>query len=77
MTPQEIEVVAIRAAMIAIDQYSVAHPRPSHVTMRQAAEMLDISHPTLKKLIDAGTLKLNLTGRIPITLIDRAITARS
>lgn len=77
MTPNEIEVVATRAAMIAIDQYSAAHPRPSHVTMRQAAEMLDISHPTLKKLFDNGTLKLNLTGRIPITLIDRAIAARA
>ena len=77
MTTDEIEVVAIRAAMIAIDQYSVAHPRPSHVTMRQAAEMLDISHPTLKKLFDNGTLKLNLTGRIPITLIDQVLAARS
>jgi len=69
------EVVAIAAAAVRL--YAESHPRPSHVTMTQAAEMLGISHPTLKKLIEAGTITMNPVGRIPISQIDAAIVARS
>ena len=61
----------------AVEIYAATHPRPVHVTLKQAAEMMDITYPTLRKLIDCGILKLNLTGKIPIVLIDRAIAARS
>lgn len=46
-------------------------PRPAHVTIKQAAEMLDKSEPTIRKLIRDGKIKLNDAGMIPITEIDR------
>ena len=68
------QVVAIAAAAVRL--YAESHPRPIHVTMTQAAEMLGISHPTLKKLIEVGTLPLNRCGKIPISQIDAALAAR-
>ena len=69
------EVVAIAAAAVRL--YAESHPRPSHVTKTQAAEMLGISRPTVDSLIRAGTLSLNRLGKIPISQIDAALAARS
>jgi len=63
-------------ALKAIQIYAAQHPRPSSVTQLQAAEMLDVSHPTLRKLIRAGEIKTNKLGRIPITEIDLALAGR-
>lgn len=65
------EMLATAAAAVRL--YAETHPRPSHVTKTQAAEMLGISPPTLQKLIEAGTIRMNKVGRIPIHQIDTAL----
>ena len=60
-------------AVKAIEVYASRHPRPSHVTLAQAAEMLELSRPTVKKLIDGGKLKRNGCGLIPTLEIDKLL----
>lgn len=60
-----------QAAFIAVQRYAETHQRPPHVTQKQAAEMLGLSAPTVKKLINTGKIKLNQAGLIPITEIDK------
>lgn len=57
----------------AIDVYSSMHPRPAHVTLGQAAEMLGKSRPTVKKWLNEGRLKRNGCGLIPVVEIDRLL----
>jgi plasmid maintenance system antidote protein VapI len=68
-TTQEPLDIAIKAVEI----YASTHPRPPHVTQRQAAQMLSVSEPTVRKLIRAGKIRLNQCGLVPITEIDRAL----
>lgn len=58
-------------ALKAVQIYAETHPRPSHVTQNQAGEMLGLSPPTIRKLVQTGKLKLNDAGRIPISEIDK------
>ena len=60
----------IDIALAAVRLYADTHPRPPHVTQKEAAEMLRMSEPTIRKLIQSGALKLNRAGRIPIAMID-------
>lgn len=46
-------------------------PRPTHVNITQAAEMLGKSAPTVRKYIKDGIIKLNKANLIPITEIDK------
>ena len=62
-------------ALKAVQLYAETHPRPSHVTQDQAAEMAGVSRGTISKMIKSGRLKLNEFGRIPVSEIDRAIAA--
>ncbi len=66
----------IQAALAAVRMYAESHPRPPHVTQAQAAEMLKVSRPTVYRLVQAGTLKLNKCGLIPVSEIDAAIQSR-
>lgn len=50
--------------------------RPLHVTMSQAAEMVGLSQPTIKKMVNSGTFKLNSFGLIPIEQVDAALQSR-
>ena len=61
-------------ALKAVSIYASTHPRPPHVTQKQAAEMIGKSEPTVRKMVRAGTFKLNACGMIPIADIDRAIS---
>lgn len=63
----------IDVALKAIDLYAAMHPRPPHVNQAQAAEMLRLSQPTIRKLIRSGALKLNKAGMISIAEIDRLL----
>jgi len=63
----------IQITELAIRRFAESHPRPAHVTKAQAAEMLEISTPTLAKLIKAGTIRLNACGLVPISEVDRAL----
>lgn len=68
------EALAIAAAAVRL--YAESHPRPPHVTKSDAAVMLNISRPTLDKLIEAGLVRMNKLGKIPVSEIDAAIVAR-
>ena len=57
---------------LAVARYVERHPRPTHVTQLQAAEMLGISRWTVSKMVKAGDLRLNRCGLIPIEEIDKA-----
>lgn len=65
----------IEIAVKAVQIYAESHQRPSHVTQKQASEMLKLSVPTVRKMVAVGTLKLNKCGLIPISEIDFALAA--
>lgn len=65
----------LNIAVQAVRLYAESHPRPPHVTQRQAAEMLGLSAPTVSKLVRAGKLRLNGAGLIPIAQIDALLAA--
>jgi Mn-dependent DtxR family transcriptional regulator len=63
----------IQLALKVVQTYAELHPRPLHVTQKQAAEMLGLSVPTVRKMVASGALKLNKCGLIPIHQIDMAM----
>lgn len=65
----------LHVAVQAVRLYAESHPRPPHVTQRQAALMLGLSAPTVSKLVRAGKLRLNGAGLIPIGQIDALLAA--
>ncbi|HDR9834665.1 helix-turn-helix domain-containing protein [Burkholderia multivorans] len=67
----------LKLAMQAVKLYAESHPRPSHVTQAQAAEMLGVTARTVHTLVRTGKLKLNGLGRIPITQVDELLAARN
>lgn len=67
----------IETALKAVQLYAEQHPRPSHVTQKQAAEMTGRSEPTIRKMVRAGIFSLNEFGLIPIVEIDRALARRA
>ncbi len=68
---------ALNIAVKAVQIYHDMHPRPSQVTQQQAAEMLNKSHVTVRKMIRSGLIKMNDCGYIPITEIDRVIAPKA
>lgn len=66
----------LRIAQRAVDLYAIRHPRPVHVTITQAAQMLGLSTPNVRNLMKAGELRFNGCGRIPIEQVDMVL-ARS
>lgn len=64
---------ALSIAKMAVQLYAETHPRPPHVTQKQAAAMLRVSTATVSRLVRAGHLSLNSVGFIPIEQIDSAI----
>lgn len=63
----------LQIAQQAVRLYAETHPRPLQVTQKQAAEMLGIHFHTVRKMIRAGTIKLNACGMIPISEVDKAL----
>ncbi|MBX9427956.1 helix-turn-helix domain-containing protein [Ralstonia pseudosolanacearum] len=72
-----METIELKTALRAVQIYAERHPRPRHVTMTQAAEMLELSRPTVRKLVQSGRLRLNGCGLIPIEQIDRILSTDS
>ncbi len=68
--------IALQVAFLAVRHFAETHPRPTQVNQSQAAEMLGISYPTVRKLVRSGILPLNDCGLIPIESIDRARTEK-
>lgn len=60
----------LRIAARAVELYALKHPRPTHVSQVQAAEMLGVSTRTVRNYIGAGKLRLNSCGQIPTEAID-------
>ncbi len=67
---------AFATAVLAVRHYAETHPRPVQVNQQQAAEMLGLSVPTIRKLVRAGTLKLNSCGLILVSQIDALLEER-
>lgn len=71
LTQEQILNIALQGAKA----YAETHPRPAHVNRMDAAKILKISYPTLKKLVVSGKIKMNRFGKIPITEIDKVLVA--
>ncbi len=69
------DVSTFEIAVKAVQMYAETHPRPSQVTQDQAAEMVGVSPATISRMVKSGNIKLNKFGRIPVSEIDRAISA--
>lgn len=68
--------VALEAALKALEIHARTHPRPPWVNQEQAGKMLGLSKPTIKSLLDAGKIRRNGFGKIPIEEIDRLLAAQ-
>lgn len=66
---------AFQIAAAAVRHYAETHPRPSQVTMSQAADMLGLSRQTVGRMVRAGTIRLNKCGLIPVNEVDRVLSA--
>lgn len=82
MTEEELRQIISMAAAQAAEEVAkrlpaAQSPRPLHVTQVQAREMLGLSHPTVRKMIRTGKIKLNDAGLIPIVEIDRVLQPRA
>lgn len=64
-----------RIAQMAVQLYAETHPRPPHVTQKQASEMLQLSAPTVSRMVKSGVLRINGAGLVPIGEIDRVLRA--
>lgn len=69
------EAEALKIALKAVQLYAEQHPRPPHVTMSQAAEMLHLSRSTVSKIMRTGKLRYNACGLIPIEQVDQLLAA--
>jgi len=65
----------IRIVHRALQIYEARHPRPAHVNLKQAAEMLGISRHTVTKIMRMGKLRYNACGLIPIEQVDKLLVA--
>lgn len=72
-----MEANILEIATKAVQIYAETHPRPSSVTQKQAAEMLNVSAPTLGRIVKTGRLRLNALGRIPIMQVDALIAGKA
>lgn len=70
------EELMIECAARGAQAYAERHPRPSHVTAIQAAEMLHLSAQTVRKMVREGRMALNRLGMIPVSEIDRALNIK-
>lgn len=72
LTEEQMQLMVSRA----LDVFETRSPRPTQVTIKQAAEMLGLSRHTVSKMLTTGELRYNRCGRISIEQIDMAL-ARS
>lgn len=68
---------ALEIAVKAVQLYAETHPRPIHVSQKQAAEMLGLSAPTVGRMVKSGQLRLNGAGLIPVGQIDELLATRN
>lgn len=64
------ELDALHIATKAVEIFAARHPRPPHVTITQAAEMLGKNRQTVSVMLTRYKIRLNKCGQIPIEAID-------
>lgn len=69
------ELEAIDMAVRAVSIYAQRHPRPVQVTVTQAAQMLNVSRPTVHKYMKAGLLRYNKCGLISTEQVDALLAS--
>lgn len=67
------ETEMIGLAVKAVEIYAARTPRPPHVTVTQAAEMLKVSRPTARRILTDARVGRNSAGMIPIEEVDRVL----
>lgn len=67
----DLEALEIAARAVAL--YAARHPRPVHVTVTQAADMMGVSRPTARRVMTDARVGRNHAGLIPIEEIDRVL----
>lgn len=67
----------LTTALKAVQIYAESHPRPPHVNISQAADMLGLNRKTVTNRVKAGEIRINALGLIPIGEIDRVISSRN
>lgn len=77
MTDVELDQRALQIATHAVRMYAEAHPRPTQVTQKQAAEILGVHPKTVRNYIAAGKLTLNGCGLIPIGAVDALLAPQN
>ncbi|CAL8474489.1 DNA-binding protein [Caballeronia sp. S22] len=73
MTEHEALDIAVKAVAL----YAARHPRPAHVTITQAADMLGRSRQTVRNHLVANGVRINALGSIPIEAVDRLLVSRA
>jgi len=74
---EQAQAIMLEVAFQAVRLYAETHPRPLHVTLGQAAEMLGTPMDSLMKMMSSQKLRLNDCGLIPIGDIDRVLASRA
>lgn len=69
------ELDALHIATKAVEIFAARHPRPPHVTITQAAEMLGKNRQTVSVMLTRYKIRLNKCGQIPIEAIDRLLAS--
>jgi len=69
------EADVLNTAIKAVEIYAARHPRPPHVTITQAAEMLGRNRSTVTAMLSRYRIPLNACGQIPIESVDRLLTS--
>ncbi|ELW9448954.1 DNA-binding protein [Burkholderia cenocepacia] len=69
------EADVLNTAIKAVEIYAARHPRPPHVTITQAAEMLGRNRSTVTAMLSRYRIPLNACGQIPIESVDRLIAS--
>ena len=69
------EADVLNTAIKAVEIYAGRHPRPPHVTITQAAEMLGRSRNTVATMLTRYRIPLNACGQIPIESVDRLLAS--
>ena len=68
--PMQVYDIAVKAVAI----FAAQHPRPTQVTCQQAAQMLNLSARTVKRILADNGVVRNKCGLYPIEEIDRLRT---
>lgn len=70
MAPLFSEAMLEQIVRKVVQEYSTKYPRPPCINQSQAAQMLGVSRPTIRKMLTDGRLSENTLGYIPISQID-------